>query len=387
VHENQESVMLLFLLLTLLFIPVGRLNAQTRHLDIYWVDVEGGAATLVVSPSGESMLIDTGWPVTEPGVTAPFRGQVGTQDRDAKRIYAVAQKAGLKKIDAVVISHFHADHVGGLFALAKMIQIDKFYDRGDDGIEKENQVYLDNYKATADGKRTIVKAGDAITLRGVRVEVVTSNGGVLQSGLKGGGPNPLCANAENKEMGAPENARMVGVLVSYGKFKFVDMGDLDWEKEMELACPVNKLGTVTVYQTDRHGTFDSAGAPAFLYAIRPQIIVVNNGSHKGMGEKHEGKAGTPYPPAVQPPAGKQWDPYEKNNYLRMAKTPGIEGIWQMHLSFLDNDPNHNTSQDMIANLDETADDKGNWLKASVEADGKFTFTNSRNGFSKAYDSH
>jgi len=363
--------MLFLLLLALLFVPAGRLQAQSPHLDIYWIDVEGGAATLVVSPSGESMLVDTGYAVA---------------DRDPKRIAAVAQQAGLKKIDYVVISHFHSDHVGGVPGLAKLIPIGKFYDRGDEGIEQVNQPLLDAYKAAAGANRTIVKAGDMIPLKGARVEVIASNGNVLAKPLKGSGPNSLCANAENKEYGQPENSRMVGVLLSYGKFKFMDSGDLDWEKEMELACPVNKLGTVTVYQTDRHGTFDGAGAPAFLYAIRPQIIVVNNGPHKGMGEKHEGKSGTSYPPAVPPPAGKQWDPYEKVAFLRMAKTPGIQSIWQMHLSFLDNDPSHNTSQDMIANLEESGDHKGNWLKASVDADGEFTFTNSRDGFSKTYDS-
>jgi competence protein ComEC len=353
--------MLLLLLLALLLVPARTLNAQSRHLDIYWIDVEGGAATLIVSPSGESLLIDTGWTVG---------------DRDAKRIYAATQQAGLKKIDSLVISHFHADHVGGLAALTKMIPIGRFFDHGDE-IEKENQQWLDSYTTASAGKRTIAKPGDEIPVKGLRVLVVSSNQKVLAKPINGGGPNPLCAGAEQKAPLSPENQRVLGVLLTYGKFKYLNLIDLDWEKEMELSCPVNKLGTVTLYQTSRHGAFDGAGAPAFLGAIRPQVVVVNNGPRKGMGQVDNGVK------SITPP-GTQSTPYEKNAYLRLASIPGIEGIWQGHLSLLDRDPKHNTSEDMIANLEDTADCKGNWIKASVDPDGKFTITNGRNGFSKTY---
>jgi len=336
----------------------GMLQAQTRNLDMYWIDVEGGAATLIVSPSGESLLIDTGWTVG---------------DRDAKRIYAAAQQAGLKKIDYLLISHFHADHVGGLAALSKMIPIGKFYDHGD-AIEKENQQWLDSYKTASAGKRTIVKPGDEIPFKGVGTLVVTSDQHVLQTTLKGGGPNPLCADAEQKAPVAPENQRTVGVLLTYGKFKFLDLIDLDWEKDMELACPVNKLGQVTVYQTSRHGSLDGAGAPAFLDAIKPQVVIVNNGPRKGLGQVDNNVK------SITPHAA----PYEKNSYLRLSGIPGIEGVWQEHLSLLDKDPSHNTAENMIANLEETADCQGHWLKASVEQNGKFTVINSRNSFSKTY---
>ena len=135
--------MLGFLLLALLLVPSGVLEAQSRNLEIYWIDVEGGAATLIVSPSGESMLIDTGFEV---------------DDRDAKRIYAATQQAGLKKIDYLVISHYHADHVGGLSALSKLIPIGRFFGRGDE-IEPVNQKWLDSYKTASAGKRTVVKPG------------------------------------------------------------------------------------------------------------------------------------------------------------------------------------------------------------------------------------
>jgi len=139
---------------------------------------------------------------------------------------------------------------------------------------------------------------------------------------------------------------------------------------------MNKLGQVTVYQTSRHGSFDDAGSPAMLGAIRPQVVVMNNGPRKGMGQKDATKSNNP--------PGKTVAPYERNTYLRLASTPRVEGVWQSHLSLLDPDPHHNTAENMIANLEETADCKGNWIKASVASDGKFTVTNGRNGFSRSY---
>src|SRR5262245_18135517 len=350
-----------FLPLALILISSGMLYAQSRNMDIYWIDVEGGAATLIVSPSGESMLIDTGFE---------------NDDRDAKRIYAAAQQAGLKKIDYVVISHFHADHVGGLAALSKMIPLGKFFGRNDE-IEPANQKWLDSYKTASAGKRTIVKPGDQIPIKGLQVLVVAADGKLIDKPLAGGGPNPLCATTEDKASAGPENKNMVNTLLTFGKFKMLALIDLDWAMEMEAVCPVNKLGAVTVYQTSRHGSFDGAGSPALLGAIHPQIAIFNNGPRKGLGQVDAAARSTT-------PAGKKTAPYEKNGYARIAKLPGIEDIWQGHLSLLDKDPNHNTSEKMIANLEDTADCKGYWIKASVEPGGKFTITNGRNGFSKSY---
>ena len=336
-------------------------NNPSRTLDITWIDVEGGAATLLVAPSGESMLVDTGYAVG---------------DRDAKRIYAATQKAGLRKIDHLVISHFHGDHTGGLAALSKMIPIERFYDHGG-AVDAVDQGRLDEYKAVAGGKRTIVKPGDEIAMAGVKTLVVSSNKALLASPVPGGGANALCSDAPLMSAAGGENQRMVGVLHSYGNFRFLNLIDLDWQMEMELACPINKLGTVTLYQTSRHGSLDGAGAPAFLGAIRPQLVVVNNGPRKGLGQTDT---------RIQPVtiAGKPAAPYEKNSYLRLAKLPGIEGIWQGHLSLLDNNPAHNTTPDMVANVEDTADCQGHEITAKVAADGKVTVTNGRNGFSKSY---
>jgi beta-lactamase superfamily II metal-dependent hydrolase len=335
-------------------------GAQSRNLTIYWIDVEGGAATLFLSPSGESLLIDTGFE---------------TDDRDARRIVAAMQDAGVKKIDHLIISHYHADHVGGLATLSKMVPIGRFYGRGDE-IEPVNQKWLDSYRTAASGRRTIVKPGDEVPFRGVKTVVVASDSKLISKPLPGGGPNPLCATAEQKAPAGPENQNMVGTLLTFGSFRMLALIDLDWQKEVELVCPINTLGTVTLYQSGRHGSFDGAGAPAMLGAIKPQVAIINNGPRKGLGQTDDTAKPTT-PPGIKPP------PYERNGYARLANLPGIEGIWQGHLSLLDRDPKHNTSPDMIANLEE-AGDKGHWIKATVEPSGRFTIVNGRNGFSKTY---
>ena len=336
-------------------------NAPAGNLQIHWIDVEGGASTLFVAPTGESLLFDTGNP--------------GNGDRDAKRIYAAAQKAGLRQIDHVVISHWHGDHVGGLAALSKMIPLGKFYDHGD-GVEQADRERLEGYKSIAGNKRTILKAGDTISFGGLNMRVLVSEGPVISTPINGGGPNPLCTNAARQEPAGAENIRMVGLSLTYGDFKFASLGDLDWSREMELACPVNKLGTVNLYTINRHGGLDNSGAPALLGAIKPQVIVVNNGPRKGLGARDDRMRTINTPGAA---------PYEPNSYLRMKGTPGVEDVWQGHLSMIDSNPAHNTPRNMIANLeDNTVDHPGNAIDATVTRDGKFTITNARTGFSKTY---
>jgi beta-lactamase superfamily II metal-dependent hydrolase len=339
----------------------GALGAQSKTLDIYWIDVEGGAATLVVAPSGASMLVDTGYE---------------TDGRDAKRIAAAAQQAGLTQIDHVVISHYHGDHVGGLAALAKMIPLGRIYSRGDTIHAPADQKWYDSLRTVSAGKRTIVAPGDRIPIPGLDMLVVASDHRLLAQPVNGGGPNALCATAEQKAPAGPENQAGVGVLLTYNRFTFLNLIDFDWATEMELACPVNKVGAVTLFQSNRHGAWNGAGAPAFLNAIRPQVLVFNNGPRKGLGQVQEAKTMTP--------AGVKVAPYEQNHYLRAAAIPGIEGIWQGHLSLVDKDPTHNTSPDMIANFEETAECQGHWIKASVQANGQFTVTNGRNGYSRTY---
>jgi competence protein ComEC len=336
--------------------------AQTRNFEIYWIDVEGGASTLFVSPSGESLLFDTGFP--------------GNGDRDAKRIYAAAQNAGLKRIDHVVISHWHADHEGGLNALSKLIPLGHFYDHGN-GVEQSDRERLEDYMTIAGNKRKIVKPGDTIPLGPVQVRVLVSEGPVIANPINGGSQNPLCTNHQQMQPAPPENQRMVGLSFTYGSFKLASLADLDWQRELELVCPVNKIGTVSVYTINRHGALDNSGTPALLGAIRPQVIVVNNGPRKGLNIPNDQVKPISIPGVT--PA-----PFEKNHYLRLAKTSGVLDVWQGHLSLTDSDPAHNTAPDKIANLEEGPSDKGNWIHASVRSDGTYTIANGRNGFTKTY---
>src|SRR5207248_2215020 len=248
------------LLVTLLFLQ-PMLPAAQPNLQIYFVDVEGGAASLIVTPAGQSLLADTGNPLPD--------------DRDAKRIFQAAQMAGLKKIDYVLITHFDRDHSGGAPALAKMIPIENYLDHGD-SIETnapQDAQRWQAYLAVAAGKRHWPKPGDRIPLSGVNATVVSSNGDVLAKAINGGKENAaLCKNAQQKDPDLTENARCLGFLLTYGKFKFLDLGDLTWDKEMALACPVNKLGKVSLYQATMHGFFnDRSGPPAHIDAIAPQV--------------------------------------------------------------------------------------------------------------------
>ncbi len=318
-----------------------------QNLEIYWIDAEGGAATLIVAPGGESLLVDT--------------ANKTPDDRDAKRIFAAAQQAGLKKIDILLTTHFHGDHIGAMPALAKMIPIGMYMDHGET-VELNRPNVAAAYKAYEEltaGKRKILKAGDRIPLKGVDVEVIMSAGQAIIKPLKGAGEkNAACAEfKEHPPEPDPDNDQSVGFVLKYGKFSFIDMGDLTWNYEQKLVCPSNLIGKIDLYQTTHHG-LDRSNSPQFVWAIQPLVAVMNNGPRKGG-------------PATV--------------FDTLRKSPGLRDIWQGHLA-LGTPKEVNTDEKMIANLEPTAECKGNLLKASVDSKGEFTMTNLRNGFSKTYRS-
>jgi competence protein ComEC len=319
--------------------------AAPSKLDIYWIDAEGGAATLIVAASGESLLVDT--------------GNRTPDDRDAKRIFAAAQQAGLKKIDILLTTHFHGDHIGGMAALAKMIPIGTYMDHGE-SVEINRPQVAAAYKAYEElsaGKRKVLKAGDRIPLKGVDIQVIASAGEAIDKALKGAGAkNAACADfkAHGPEQD-PDNDQSVGFLLRFGKFKFIDMGDLTWNYEQKLVCPNNLIGKVDLFQTSHHG-LDRSNSPQFLWAIQPKVAVMNNGPRKGGPE---------------------------SVFETLRKSPGIEDIWQVHLA-LRIPKEINTDEKRIANVEPTDECKGNMLKASVASNGSYTVTNPRNGFSKTY---
>ena len=330
------------LLLIVLLAMAGAPLQAADTLSVYFIDVEGGQATLFVSPSGKSMLVDTGWP--------------GFNGRDADRIVAAAKDAGISRIDYLVITHFHTDHVGGVPQLAERIPIGTFVDHGR-SVEtgKEADELFHSYVQVRDrASHLIVRAGDKIPVEGIEVRVVEAAGQGLLRPLPGAGaPNPYCASAKPQEADLSENAQSVGMLITYGRFRTIDLGDLTWNKELALVCPNNKLGTVDVYLSTHHG-MNISNAPAIVDALKPRVAITNNGATKG---------GTA----------------EALHTIRTS--PGIEDVWQLHYAQNAGKEN-NAPESFIANVDQDA--RVSWIKLSARPDGGFTLTNSRNGYSKTY---
>lgn len=317
--------------------------AAPKPMEIYFIDVEGGQATLIVSPSGQSMVIDTGW--------------AGFNNRDADRIAAAAAKSGVKQIDYLIITHYHSDHVGGVPQLAAKLPIKNFVDHGPnfEAGKKAPDALFNAYTEVRDkGNHLLVKPGDRVPIKGLEVQILTANGDVLTKALPGAGqPNPFCASTPKKPEDKTENSRSTGSLIAYGKFRFLDLGDLTWDKEMELVCPNNRIGTVDVYLTTHHG-LNQSGSPAIVDAVHPRVSIMNNGATKG---------GNP------------------DAWQVVHDVPGLEGLWQIHTA--ESPGAHNTDPDMIANPDSKSD-AGNYIKLTALPTGEFTVTNGRNGFSKTY---
>lgn len=318
-----------------------------KNLQIYSIDVEGGQATLLVTPSGDSMLIDAGWG--------------GFQGRDAGRIAAAAKEAGVKKIDYLVITHYHADHVGGVQNLTHKLPIINFVDHGPSSENDRGAVIrFTEYSSFRDqGHHIVVKPGDTIPVKGIEVKVLTSDGELISSPLTGAGqPNPACAGATppaatQEITSQPENPHSVGMLITYGSFRMLDLGDLTKDKDYQLACPVNKIGPVDLYLVSHHG-IDLSGSAPFIQAIQPRVAVMNNGARKG---------GSPSTFDTLHAASKPFD------------------VWQLHYA-IGASKEQNSNDSFIANLEEKCE--GKWLKITAEKDGSFQIYNSRNKFEKSY---
>jgi beta-lactamase superfamily II metal-dependent hydrolase len=353
-----------FVLVALLAIATPALpqapNANT--LDIYVIDVDGGESTLFVSPTGQTLLVDAGWP--------------GLDGRDADRIAAVAKVAGVRQIDYLVVTHFHTDHMGGVAPLADRLPIHHFIDHGADTQLGDRAAAA--FKAYADvrhkGDHVEAKPGYVIPITGVTAQVIAASGAVLTTPLAGAGQaNPRCADfklqetVKGQEGIRAEDARSVSTFMAFGQFRTVIMGDLGWNLERDLMCPVNRLGTVDLYLVSHHGS-ETSGSPALVHAIRPRVAVMNNGAAKGG--------------ALQ-------------TFQILKESPGLEDVWQNHYSIAAG-PEYNRPERFVANLEPRAPSAAstppahpgpaNWTKISASADGAFTVTNSRNGFSRTYKS-
>lgn len=325
----------------LFFLYTANLPAA-KDLSIYAIDVEGGQATLFVAPGGESMLVDTGW--------------TGNNHRDAERIVAAAKNAGVKKIDYLVITHYHADHAGGVYQLAEKMPILNFVDHGAQSeTGQPAEILFKEYAAIrAKGNHIEAKPGATLPLKNLDVKILSSNGEVISAPLTGAGEaNPACAGYARPAADTTENGRSVGMLVTFGDFRMLDMGDLTADHEYDLVCPANKIGTVDLFLVSHHGTASSNSMP-FVHAIAPRVAIFDNGAHKG------GSA-------------KVWQ--------TVRDTRSLIDLWQLHYA-IDTDKAHNSADTFIANVD--ADCGGRWIKATADKAGNFTVVNARNKFEKTY---
>jgi beta-lactamase superfamily II metal-dependent hydrolase len=327
---------------SILFLASAVALPAAKNLEVYSIDVEGGQSTLFVAPGGETMLVDAGWP--------------GHNHRDADRILAAAKAAGVKKIDYLVITHFHTDHVGGVPQLAEKIPIRNFVDHGaQTETGKPAEILYNAYVAFRDkGTHIQVKPGDKIPIKGIDVQVLSADGAVISSPLPGAGQaNPDCAGYQRPPADTTENGHSVGMLITFGEFRMLDLGDLTKDREYDLVCPNNKIGPVDLYLVSHHGMNMSGSAP-FIHAIHPRVALMNNGPRKG---------GT------------------QEAWQTIHDTPGLLDFWQLHFA-IEAGKDHNTADPYIANVEEICE--GKWLKVTVEKDGTFTLYNARNKFEKTY---
>jgi competence protein ComEC len=346
-------------------------SRTAKTLDIYLIDVEGGNATLFVSPGGESALIDSG----NPGAAAA---------RDADRIMAAAKDAGLKQIDHLITTHWHADHFGAMAELASRVPIRNFVDHGPNvQPASATDEFLQTIYPALHGKakHTVVKPGDTVPMAGMEWRIVSAGGEAIKTPLPGAGKaNPHCATFKSQDVDKTENASSVGSIVTFGKFRAAHLGDLTWNKEFDLMCPTNRIGAVDLFVVSHHGQA-SSNSPVLVHAIQSRVAIMNNGTRKG----------------GQPDA------------MRILfSSPGLEDIWQLHFSllsgqeytvpglFIANSADEQPPAMPVAALAAPPPGPGappppahngpaHWIKVAAQKDGSFTVTNARNGFSKTYE--
>jgi beta-lactamase superfamily II metal-dependent hydrolase len=321
---------------------------RARGLDIYFVDTEGGAATLLVTPQGESVLIDCG----NPG------------RRDADRIYRTASEAGIKGIDHLIITHWHTDHYGGVERLSQLLPIRKFYDHGIPATLKEDPqnfpLLIQAYKKASGGKSKHLKAGDEVVLKqtaggpALRLTCLCGSGEVIPDKARAE-PNPIASEHQPQPEDLTDNARSLGFLVQYGDFRFLDLGDLTWNIEYKLVHPSNKIGLVDVYQSTHHG-LDISNNPVVIKSVQPRVAIFNNGARKG---------GMPSVIAT------------------LRRLPELQAIYQVHRNVTAADQ-ENTDAALIANQDEQCQGEGIYL--SVAADSKsYTVVVGQKGNPRKYE--
>jgi hypothetical protein len=284
----------------------------------------------------------------------------------ADRIAAAAASLGVTKIDYLLMTHYHADHLGGIDALLAKLPVGTFIDHGPNREEPPpnatprqlafaTATLYPKWVAAYQGHGHITaEVGQKINIGSLHLEFVTSDGHVLDKPLPGAGQQDrFCAGAPKMDRnGGEENVRSVGTLLTFGKTRILYLGDLTWNKEMELLCPANKVGKVDVYFVTGHGMNLSSSPPTA--DLDPLVAIMQNGPTKGGDE------------AV----------------IKTVNTySDLKGFWRLHYSV--RYPDLNGDPDYIANLDGVPD-QGNPIDIDIARSGDITVTNSRNDFSKTY---
>ena len=318
----------------LIFLLVFTVAAQAaKNLEFFFIDTEGGQATLVVSASGQAMLVDTGY--------------TGFGGRDANRIAEAAKLAHVKRINVLFLTHYHADHAGGVKNLLEVLPVESFYDHGEPA--KDDKADSSAYdKARGSAPHTVYKPGDKIPIKDLDVTVVAGAHKFIETK---GEANPFCQGLAPKDGEDGENPNSGGLTVQFGKFRFADLGDNMWNEELAMMCPENKLGKVDLLLTPHHGTHVS---PKADYAMAPRVVIENDGPTKG------GKL---------------------EAYQMWRAMPGLEDFWELHFAMAGG-RDGNSADTFIANVDQRCE--GKYLKVTAHEDGSFTVYNSRNKFTKTY---
>ena len=271
----------------------------------------------------------------------------------------MAKQAGLSKIDYVLLTHYHEDHVGGVPQLVARIPVGTFIDHGpnrelDHGITEQGYAEYQKVLASGTSKRILAHPGDVLPIRGMTARVISADGSLIADALPGAGaPNAFCKTSEVRPSDQTENSRSLGIEITFGKLKILDLGDLTWDKEMQLMCPNNKLGRVDIYIVSHHGWYQSS-SPALVDAIHARVAIMDNGAKKG------GSI-----PTLE----------------TISKAPGLEALWQLHYSE-EGGSAHNTAERYIANIQGV--DAGHSLELTAGKDGSFEVLNTRTSFTQKY---